>query len=122
MQDNKGIDPTLAVYAAYAYHDLQQIGRIAEMSDYLRRDVGATFFDVELLARRLGRRKLDRGNRVVPFLPMLGQGWALLSAHGIQLHPELQAVAHSVKDSLWTLYDAIGCDTLRKLMATGEFL
>ena len=32
MQYAKGIDPTLAVYAAYAYHDVQLVDRIQQMS------------------------------------------------------------------------------------------
>ncbi|MGH8474030.1 MAG: hypothetical protein ACREVJ_16635, partial [Gammaproteobacteria bacterium] len=54
MQVAKGIDPTLAVYAAYAYYDLQEIERIRGMAAYLRDNLfGATLFDVALLGRML---------------------------------------------------------------------
>jgi hypothetical protein len=59
MHYGKGIDPTLAVYAAYAFNDVQLIDRIKQMSGYLSADVGTTFFDLELLGR--DPRNLDRG-------------------------------------------------------------
>jgi hypothetical protein len=52
MQYAKGIDPTLAVYAAYAYHDLQAIERIRDMSGYLRSDIGITFWTWHCSAER----------------------------------------------------------------------
>jgi hypothetical protein len=78
MQYAKGIDPTLAVYAAYAYHDLQDIGRIREMSGYLRGDIGVTFFDLALLGRMLIDKTIRPGDGITPFVPLLSQGWALL--------------------------------------------
>ena len=43
MQYAKGIDPTMAVYAAYAYYDLQTVEWIDQMSRYLRVDLGRVF-------------------------------------------------------------------------------
>src|SRR5207247_724704 len=57
MQYAKGIDPALAVYAAYTYHDLHQFDYLEEMDGYMRRDLGASFFDVAMLCRKLDNTK-----------------------------------------------------------------
>jgi hypothetical protein len=122
MQIEKGIDPTLAVYATYAYHDLQEIDRIRDMSGYLKADVGVTFFDLELLGRRLIGKAVDRSQRVLPFVPLLSQGWPLLSAHRVKLHPALEGIERTMRPSLWSLFDSRGFDQLARAMATKEVL
>ena len=120
MQYAKGVDPTLAVYAAYAYHDLQLIDRIREMSAYLAADVGISLFDLELLGRQLVGKSIDRDLKIVPFVPLLSQGWSLLRAHGVKLHPALQGIEQSLHDSLWTQFDARGVEKLERAMLSGE--
>ena len=58
MQYAKGIDPVLAVYAAYAYHDLHQVEYLEEMENTMRNDLGAPLFDVAMLARKLDNTKV----------------------------------------------------------------
>lgn len=120
MQVAKGLDPSLALYAAYAYHDLQQMDLLQSMDRYLRNDLDAGLFDVAMLARRLADQQVDRSLPIVPFAPMLSQGWALLRAHRVRLHPALDGLERSVRDSLWSLYDADGLDQLRRALESGE--
>lgn len=122
MQYAKGIDPTLAVYAAYAYHDLQAIERIRDMSGYLSGDIGVTFFDLALLSRNLLDKSVVAGDRIVPFFPLLSQGWALLGANRVRLHPALQGIENNMRDSLWSLFDEAGLRKLAQAMHTGEVL
>lgn len=119
MQVAKGVDPTLAVYAGYAFHDLGEVKRIREMSGFLRNDVGATFFDLELLGRQLVDRPTDIASRIVPFTPLLSQGWAMLRAGRVKLHPALDRMHRTMQDSLWSLYDADGLANIRAAMASG---
>ncbi len=120
MQLAKGVDPTLAVYAAYAYYDLQHVERIRDMSDYLYYDVGARLFDLELLGRRLIGTSIGAADPVVPFLPLLTQGWALLQAHRVTLHPALRGIERTMRDSVWSLYGPDGLGRIRDAMASGE--
>ena len=69
MQWAKGVDPALALYAAYAYRDLQQLDRLREMSAHLRSDLGSGLFDVAMLARELRGKTINRQADVVPFVP-----------------------------------------------------
>ena len=110
----------MAVYAAYAYHDLQNIGRIERMSGFLRDDLGVSLFDVDLLALKLGRTPPSRWDRVVPFVPLLSQGWSLLKAHRIALPPALNGIEDTNADSLWSLFDPRGVTKLRNALQTQE--
>ena len=120
MQYAKGVDPTLSIYAAYAYHDLQSIDRIKEMSEYLRGDVGATFFDLALLSGMLINKRILPEDNTVPFFPLLSQGWALLRALRVKLHPELEGIEGTMRDSLWSLFNDAGLKQLKRAMMTKE--
>lgn len=120
MQYAKGIDPTLAVYAAYAYHDLLQMERIRDMAGYMRGDIGVALFDLELLGRRLVDKSVTANDRIVPFVPLLSQGWALLGANRVKLHPALKGIESTMRDSLWTLFDAPGLSKLEKALKSKE--
>ncbi|MEO8778455.1 MAG: caspase family protein [Rhodanobacter sp.] len=122
MQVAKGIDPTTAVYAAYAYDDLQMVDRIRQMQEYLASDLGLRWFDVSLLARSLVGKTIDRASGVVPFVPLLSQGWALLPAHRVQLHPLLTGLQATMKPSLWSLYDGHGVDMLERALHSGDVI
>ncbi len=115
-----GVDPGLALYAAYAYHDLQQMDLLLAMSGELEADLGVQPFDVAMLARHLVDRRVDRRAAVVPFVPMLSQGWALLRAHRVRLHPALDGLDRHVRDSLWSLYDRDGLERLREALESRE--
>jgi hypothetical protein len=120
MQYAKGVDPTLSVYAAYAYNDRQDIDRISRMSGYLRGDIGVTFFDLALLGRTLIDKSIRPADFIVPFVPLLSQGWALLNAHRVKLHPALRDIQSSVRDSLWSLFDESGVRRLAKALQSGD--
>jgi hypothetical protein len=120
MQYAKGVDPAIALYAAYAYYDLQEIPRLREMAEYLYGGLGIHLFDVAMLAGRLRGANVDPGSGALPFTPMLSQGWALLNAHRVRLHPLLDELRYRVQDSLWSLYDRPGLDMLRRAMQTKE--
>jgi len=120
MQYAKSIDPTLAVYAAYAYHDIQVLERIREMSSYLHADIGVSFFDLALLSRMLIDRPIQPDDGILPFFPLLSQGWALLKAHRVRLHPQLAGIEDTMRDSLWSLFDATGLEKLKLIMQSKE--
>lgn len=122
MQYEKFIDPTLSVYAAYAYYDLQRKEIIREMAGYLRDTIGATLFDLVLLGRQLVDREVRPRDNIVPFFPLLSQGWALLNANRVKMHPVLRKIESRMKSSLWTLFDSGAFDPLRDTISRGEVL
>lgn len=103
----KGYDPTMALYAAYAYHELHRLDLLADMARILEMDLGFALFDLALLSGKLGG---DRQIRVQPSLPLLSQGWALLGAYGIRLPDGLERLSEHLLSSLWTLLDPRGAE------------
>jgi hypothetical protein len=122
MQMAKAVDPTLSVYAAYAYYDLQANERLREMSQFQQSDLQIHFFDVALLARELVGAALTPNRHIVPFVPLLAQGWALLKATRFRLHPALFGLQDTLRESLWSLYSANGAALLRVALASGDVL
>lgn len=119
MQLAKGIDPSLALYATYAYHELQRRDLIKQMQSYLRGDLGFAFFDVSLLAGDLPG-DLPGSDRVSPPFPMLSQGWSLLSAFRAKLAGSLQTLRQHLLPSLWTMFDQDGVAILAAAINSGE--
>ena len=104
----KGLDPTMAVYAAYSYHALGEQDLIREMQSYLRDGIQVTLFDVALLAGTMEQE------RVYPAVPMLAQGWSLLQPLGVRLPGRLGELKGHVGPSLWTTFDERGVRILRE--------
>jgi hypothetical protein len=57
---------------------------------------------------------------IIPFVPLLSQGWHLLNAHGIRLHPALDGIERTMRDSLWSLFSGDGVEQLRNALLTKE--
>lgn len=118
MQYAKGLDPTMAVYAAYAYDSLQKNEQIREMDGYLFDDLHLHLFDVALLAGRLNGRVPGNVEELFPPVPMLSQGWALLSAHDVR-QPLLTSIRRYLESSLWTVFASGGIDQLKSALKSG---
>jgi hypothetical protein len=122
MQRLKALDPSLAIYAAYAYHDLHQQDHIEEMDKYLRRPwdddgFGATLFDVAMFAKGGKRAKMPPPKEMMyTFCPLLSQGWAYLGSRRISLPAGLEGLERMVEDSMWTIFNAKGVALLRRNM------
>lgn len=121
MQLVKGADPSMALYAAYAFHELQRHDLLREMAAYLRDDLGAPLFDVALLARELDRSTPGREAARTPIgaLPLLSLGWSLMRAFEVRLAPALAPLEGMRLPSLWTMFDARGVEHLRGVMGQG---
>lgn len=120
MKVGKGVDPAIALYAAYAYHDRQEAGPIRAMQKAIFADLKVRLFDLALLGGELGGRRVRSEKRLFPFVPLLAQGWALLRAHQVVLPPGLEALGGHRVESLWTLFDPQGVELIRSAMKTKE--
>lgn len=103
----KGLDPTLGIYAAYAYSQIGEIGQIEGIYDWLfRHERIPVPFDIALLAEKFEHPDA-LGQQYCPGMPMLTQGWSLL--HDQLFLPEwlLQARRFTLP-SLWTTFSVEG--------------
>jgi hypothetical protein len=111
----KGIDPTLGLYAAYAYFDAGLPGQVRSVSDAMRFNLSGTrLFDTAMLAGELQGR--DAGADTVPFGPMLSQGWSLLRVKGVRLSEELAAMRDNMRNALWLTLRPEGVDFAARAM------
>lgn len=117
MQYAKGIDPALALYAAYAYDSLQHRNLIRQMGAWMEDDLGACWFDLAMLA---GRGSSRQPRRLLSPFPMLAQGWSRLSALDIPLPASLRDVQQHLVSSLWTVFDHKAAGMLLDALAKGE--
>jgi hypothetical protein len=115
MQNMKFLDPALAVYAAYAFHDIGQFRRIGHMQDYLQAQLGVRLYDLALLSRGL-LRDGDLADQCSPRLPLLSQGWALVDALRGRIPGKLDPLRRELRPSLWSLYTPEGTVLLREWM------
>lgn len=109
----KKLDPTLGIYASYAYQKAGRLKAIRSVVDYMADD-GLVPYDVLLLARQEEPWPL-----FAPFCPMLRQGWALLELHP----PSLQRLAGyrtELLPSLWTVFTAEGSARIREGLESEE--
>lgn len=128
MQHLKGRDPTLGVYAAYAYHELQRRDLIREMSRFMQEDLGARLFDVALLATELRgttpaeRARTEDSEAILGPFPLLAQGWPLLMSQRVVLPPLLADIQLSLVPSLWSLFDKEGCEKIHNAIKQNDIL
>jgi Caspase domain len=119
LQSLKGTDPSLAVYAAYAYNDLHRQDLLQRMNGYMKDDLGASLFDVGMLAGALDAKKLSQRPPVLGFAPLLSQGWAYLRARRIALPEGCDALPRMLTQSLWTMFNPDGVSRLRETIFLG---
>lgn len=121
MQMAKNADPAMALYAAYAYHQLGLRKWLAEMSAFQRSDLHFRFFDLALLNRELDGRFAEEEADVFPKFPIMSAGWTLLSAYGVRLDERVAPLREHLVPSLWTLLDEEGTAIARQSLIEMAF-
>jgi Caspase domain len=117
----KGVDPTLGIYAAYAYADAHLLEQVRSVQSIMANDLGADLFDVALLADRLtGRRIEDPIGSVVPFCPMLTQGWQLLRVREVSLSDDVQRARDNLRPALWTTFGPRGMEFIGRAIQSAK--
>ena len=120
FQTAKNADPVMALYAAYAYHDLQLQEPLKQMHDYASKDLQMRLFDLAMLAGTLGGYTSNRVKDVFPAFPLMAQGWALLSPKNIRLPKNLSRLRSHLVPSLWSVFDTEGVALLQSVIRHGE--
>lgn len=115
----KAFDPTLGIYASYAYAEAGTLSEASDVLQAMRSDLGVDLFDV----RMLGMRTLETFGKPVPVLPMcpmLTQGWSLLRMHGLTLPSVLEQARPFLSGALWTTFEPKAADTIIQAFEKGE--
>jgi Caspase domain len=110
------LDPTIALYAAYAFNDLGKRHAVQKIQEYLLANINMSFFDIAMLATDRATPSALAQSNALPMVPMLSQGWSLIKAFGIPVSETLLALQPHVLPSLWTLFDSTGTAMLQKIL------
>jgi hypothetical protein len=122
----KVFDPTLGLYAAYAYASAGLERDVQSVLQYMRRDLRAELFDIAMLGRRGVRpREADPAQAnalpILPFCPMLRQGWSLLAVREAELPDAVRNARDWLLPSLWTTFAPEGVSLLKQAIERGDF-
>jgi hypothetical protein len=115
---DKALDPTLGLYAAYAFAQAGQDAHVRDIARFMREDLTADLFDVAMLAGDADDPPVAATPRV-PFCPMLTQGWNLLRAYDVNLPDVLTAASRSLSNSLWSTFTKGGTAILLDAVKSG---
>lgn len=116
----KGIDPTLGLYAAYAYDEAGLRDKVSSVRNHMRDTLGVSPFDVEMLSGALSGVSMKPSRSLVPFCPMLSQGWGLLRVSNVQLPERVLVARDHLKISLWNWLDSDGMKIVEEALGRGE--
>jgi len=118
IRNSKGVDPTLGLYAAYAYSQAGNDEQLRSIQRYIRDDLNADLFDVRLLANRTWPSQPDFP--LVPFCPMLTQSWHLLRPRRALLHETLRKASTDLCGSLWATFEPDAAGHILDAVKKGE--
>ena len=117
----KGIDPTLGLYAAYAYADAGLVDGVRSVRGYMWNDLGGVdLFDVLMLTGEMSGKPAGNTGGPYPFCPMLSQGWGLLRVRDVRLPERIVALREHLRVSLWTTFDSEGMQTVEDVLRAGQ--
>ena len=115
----KSADPTLGIYAAYAYDEASLPEKVKSVNGYMRGDLQVELFDVAMLAGE-AFNGVEGKPKVVPCCPMLNVGWSFLPSSRVKLWPTVAEAQAFLIPSPWTLFKKEGMDILMPAIASGK--
>jgi hypothetical protein len=111
----KNLDPSLGLYAAYAYSQAGKFEDVQSIYDYMKREPEPVLFDVamlnELSAEDPDKLVLENAS---PFCPMLNQGWSYLTINPEFYDPFLIEISKYRVAGLWTTFTAEGSAKIKE--------
>jgi len=116
LRDWKRLDPTLGIYASYAYAQIGDWEGVLSVSKYMLEAYVygrvPVPFDVVMLAAQNAPRAIDLSG-FPPQMPMLAQGWTLLGAFEDKLPRSVQRARKFLLPSLWSTFSPEGVAILK---------
>lgn len=115
----KSLDPTLGLYAAYAFAQAGMDAQVRDVAGFMRDDLQTELFDVAMLSGNLAHPQPWMG-APVPFCPLLTQGWNLVRAYGVTLPDVLTTASRFLANSLWSTFTKRGTSIIVDAIKSGE--
>lgn len=121
LRNIKAIDPTMGLYAAYAYAQAGSEEDVQSVYDYMMREPEPVLHDVYMLAR-ISSPDITSNQLTAPFCPVLTQGWSYLSIDPTLVSTEVQELAKYLVPGLWTTFNPKALDHIKNLINTKQLL
>lgn len=112
----KRVDPTLGIYACYAYARAGKFDEIADIYRIMSSEPETVPFDVAMLAARSGGATFPSA---APGMPLLTQGWMMLGRFQQSLPPALAQAREFLEPSLWATFSDAGMRILEAYVSEG---
>lgn len=109
LRGPKYLDPSLGLYAAYAYLQAGKTKDIESVYSYMSEDNHLIPFDVAMLAGKINRSV----GRLASFCPMLSLGWAYRNKFESSLHSRVVEASQYLIPGLWTTFNKEGTQLLK---------
>lgn len=121
LRSFKEFDPTLGLYAAYAYAEAGNFRGIESIYSYMVKENEPVLFDVAMLAEftRDGFRS-EALEAATPYCPMLNKGWSYLTIKPKRYRAELEALSKYTIPGLWTTFSQKGTELYSQLLKANQ--
>lgn len=107
----KSFDPTLALYAAYAYAEMGDFSSVGSIYKYMRKEPFPVLFDVAMLREFTSKdHDPETLEAAFPLCPMLNKGWSYLTIDPKRYRPGLLELAKYRIPGLWTTLTSKGTE------------
>ncbi|MCU0440444.1 MAG: caspase family protein [Raineya sp.] len=113
----ESLDPSLGLYAAYAYRQVGKFKDIQSIYSYLRLD-DDIIFDIAMLADKLD----STSQNCIPFCPMMSLGWAYRKRFESFIPKTIQKASEFLIPSLWTTFDRNGTKLLETFFTRNKII
>lgn len=120
LRNDKALDPTLGLYAAYAYAQAGKDRDIKSVFEYMKDEPEPVLYDVKVLATINKPSAADLDTRHAPFCPMLTQGWSYMAINKSLFTPELKNLNSHLIPGLWTTFSQEGVGIVKKLFKKNQ--
>ena len=116
LQQRGSIDPAIALYAAYGFHDQQMRTALLDLDRILTEQLTISFFDIGLLCKNLVPNASVQPH-YVPLLPLLARGWSIWTSTDVAIPPFLIGLQRELLPSVWTHFTAAGAERLSAFLS-----
>jgi|GEM_PF-1255974 len=110
LRIGKALDPSLALYASYAFRQEGKFDKIKSVLTYLHFDNNAILFDVAMLGNELHEHKLASQ------CPLMSAGWSYQHLFKDRVTPEFLEASKHLDTGLWTMFKPEGTDIIMRFI------
>lgn len=116
LRMEKSLDPSLGLYACYAYRQAGKTKDIKSVLRYMSEENKYLFFDVVMLANEMDRY----AERLASFCPLMSLGWAYPNLFERHLNPGVAEASLYLIPGLWTTFSSRGTEILDHLIQNNQ--